>query len=304
MKRYSRGAGGKRKRLCSVLMAALLTGGACFLQGEAAQTEEESKLETRFWKEETENSETESVEPVAMETEITSGETPETDMDIPESGISETEGSGLESAKAVFLESIETETGVSDPESEEREVQQTEQPVGEFSGAEGVACLQIPERLEIVINPWEMDGKGQIYSEPFAVRNMGNVPGTVTVSFTCMVNKKEGAELRETREGLHSSGEKLIYMKVVLGNGEETLFTREGVQCQAKLQPGEEMSLWFEGEVNENADEPWKSGDIEIEGRYFWEEAVLSREEGKSSSGTEQTIVGEQVEGGIEETDG
>lgn len=36
--------------------------------------------------------------------------------------------------------------------------------------------LQIPQKLEVVIDPWEMDGKSQIYSEQYVIRNDGKEP--------------------------------------------------------------------------------------------------------------------------------
>lgn len=150
-----------------------------------------------------------------------------------------------------------------------------------------ITYLQVPKKLEIVIDPWEIDEKEQIYSKPFTVKNTGDIPGILTLSFTCKVKEKEGVTIMETQEGLHDSKEKLIYIKAVFESGEEFVFTEEKTQCQTELLPGEEVSLWFEGEVNENAKEPWRSGDIEIEGMYSWEksfsEQVLPDMEKKST---------------------
>lgn len=56
--------------------------------------------------------------------------------------------------------------------------------IPEFGNARTVS-LQIPQKLQIVIDPFEMDGKGQIYSEQYMVRNMGETAGALTLAFVC-----------------------------------------------------------------------------------------------------------------------
>lgn len=148
-----------------------------------------------------------------------------------------------------------------------------------ISESSGLAQLQIPQKMEIVIDPWEMDEKEQIYSKEYTIQNMGETPGALTLDFACKVREDTGLSFQEDPDGIHSSDEKLIYMKVLFGTGEEAVFTQEGVKYQAELQPGETLSLRFTGEVNENADDPWKNGDIEIEGTYSWEQKKVRSEE-------------------------
>ena len=50
------------------------------------------------------------------------------------------------------------------------------------AGMSEVENLQIPQKLEIVIDPWEMDGKSQIYSEQYTIRNTGEAAGVLTLS--------------------------------------------------------------------------------------------------------------------------
>ena len=147
------------------------------------------------------------------------------------------------------------------------------------SGTSGLTQLWIPQRMEIVIDPWEMDEKEQIYSEEYIIRNTGETPGILTLDFTCETGGETGLSFQGNSEGLHDFGEKLIYMKVIFGNGEEVVFTQEGAKYQVELQSGEALSLRFTGEVNENAEESWKDGDIKIEGTYSWEGEIAQSEE-------------------------
>lgn len=165
-----------------------------------------------------------------------------------------------------------------------------------ISESSGLAQLQIPQKMEIVIDPWEMDEKEQIYSKEYTVQNMGETSGVLTLDFACKVREDTGLSFQEDPDGIHSSDEKLIYMKVLFGTGEEAVFTREGVKYQAELQPGETLSLRFTGEVNENADDPWKDGDIEIEGMYSWEqEKARLKETLKEISEDENGTFGEDT---------
>lgn len=257
--------------------------------------------------------ETERIELETPKIENSEAETPEIDIlesDVPETKesssenvLGDTQGQDVLGQDASEAESVEAKVAESDilksdsPESEtsdfeektsdieeSKEIEtngsQAVLPDGEALGREeGLAYLQIPEKLEIVIDPWEIDERGQIYSEPFIVKNLGNGPGVLTLSFACRTNGEDGANISETKERLRESGEKLIYMRVAFENGEGVAFTKKGAQCKAELEPGEELALWFEGEVNEYAEEPWESEDIEIEGIYSWEREEIQSSE-------------------------
>lgn len=210
--------------------------------------------------------------------EAESAETEVPESDVLKSDILKSETSDSGEVNPDIQESKDTETDASQIALPEEEA---------LGQEEGLTCLQIPEKLEIVIDPWEIDERGQIYSKPFTVKNSGNVPGVLTLSFACRATGEDGAYISETQEGLRASGEKLVYMKVVFEDGEEFIFTREGLQCQTELEPGEELALWFEGEVNEYAEEPWKSEDIEIEGIYSWKIEEIQPNETEDASTTE-----------------
>ncbi len=163
-------------------------------------------------------------------------------------------------------------------------------------GTSGLTQLQIPQRMEIVIDPWEMDGREQVYSEEYTVQNTGKTTGILMLDFSCEIREETGLSFRDNLEGLHYSGEKLIYMKALFGNGDETVFTQEGIKYQVELHPGEILSLRFTGEVNENAEESWKDGDIRIEGMYSWEgEADQSNEGVEGIPETEKDETSENI---------
>lgn len=132
--------------------------------------------------------------------------------------------------------------------------------------------LQIPQKLDVVIDPWEIDKKGQVYSEQYTISNTGDTPGILTLSnLACRPRDKSGVIVRTDKEGLHDSGDKAIYMEMLFGNGEQIIFSQESSQYQKELKPGEELSIRFAGEVNENAFGKWESNDIAVSVVYSWE---------------------------------
>ena len=146
--------------------------------------------------------------------------------------------------------------------------------IEESTGLEdsGLRQLQIPQKLEVVIDPWEMDGKGQIYSEEYVIRNDGEMPGLLTLSnLACKVTEQNGVAVTTNPAGLHDDSEKSIYMQMIFGNGDCVCLSRESSTYEAELQPGEELSVHFEGEVNENASESWREGDVAVNVVYSWE---------------------------------
>lgn len=132
----------------------------------------------------------------------------------------------------------------------------------------GKISLQIPQKLQATIDPFELDGRGQIYSEPYTIWNTGETAGILTLSFT---GRSESAEIRPGKDGIHDGESKALYMEFIIGETDTLILSPEGSEYQAELKPGEGLSLRFSGEVNENASDSWKDGDIAVEGIYQWE---------------------------------
>lgn len=147
------------------------------------------------------------------------------------------------------------------------------------SEKEDVDHLQIPQKMQVVIDPWEMDGKGQIYSEEYIVKNTGQKPGVLTLSdLACEAGEESGVTVTDDARGLHDNADKSIYMEVILGDDDKIVLSREGVAYEAEILPGEELRIWFSGEVNENAKESWKDGDIGVRVTYSWEQEEATDE--------------------------
>lgn len=158
------------------------------------------------------------------------------------------------------------------PDSEIQQETQIGEHKTEEAPVSGIKNLQIPQKLAVIIDPWEMDGKGQVYSEPYIIRNTGDTPGILTLSnLACKPHEQSGVVVKTAKEGLHDSGDKSIYVEMMLGNGDQIVFTTEKSQYQTELNPGEELDIRFAGEVNENAFGEWNDQDVTISVVYSWE---------------------------------
>lgn len=177
------------------------------------------------------------------------------------------------------------ETGLERNNSDENLLEDTEKEEIKEEGQKstGMENLQIPQKFDVVIDPWEMDGKDQIYSQEYVIQNTGEKAGVLTLShLTCKPKAQSGAVVKTDKAGLHDNEEKSVYMEMVFGNGDRIVLSEESSEYQVKLQPGEELSLCFTGETNEYAEDGWKNGDVSVGVVYSWEiiETVTSENTG------------------------
>lgn len=172
---------------------------------------------------------------------------------------------------------------------------------GKVSGSSknaAIISLWIPQKLEVIIDPWELDGKGQIYSEQYAIQNVGDVAGILTLAFLCRTQENSGVIVRQEKEGLHDDENKAIYIELKFGDGNKIILSQEKSEYQVELKPGEEVSFYFMGEVNENVPEQWRDDNIVIEGSYSWNiaEEMLTDADGVEEVSNFSNDIGESGE--------
>lgn len=169
------------------------------------------------------------------------------------------------------------ETAEKTLDNKEKESEEKNQENDSDAGMSEVENLQIPQKLEIVIDPWEMDGKSQIYSEQYTIRNTGEAAGVLTLSqLICRPQEKSDVIVRTDKGGVHDTEEKSLYMEMIFGNGESVALSEEGTEYRAVLKSGEELSFWFAGEVNEYAADGWKDEDVAVGVVYSWDEEAIA----------------------------
>lgn len=131
--------------------------------------------------------------------------------------------------------------------------------------------LEIPQAMAIVIDPWEIDGKEQIYSEQYVVKNSGETAGILVLSGRiCKQQDKDDVVVKANKERLHDDEVKSVYMEMEFGNGDKVVMLEEDSKYQVELESGEELKIRFTGEVNENASRSWEDGDITVNVVYSW----------------------------------
>ncbi len=149
--------------------------------------------------------------------------------------------------------------------------EEKESKSSEFSSSE-MKGVQVPQKLEIVIDPWEIDGKGQIYSEKYIIRNNGNFTGTLTLSnLTCKPQASSGVVVRTDRDGLNDNKEKNLYMEMQFGDSGQIVMSEQSAEYQTVLKPNEELTVSFAGEINEYASEKWRNNDVKVSIVYLWD---------------------------------
>ncbi len=165
-------------------------------------------------------------------------------------------------------------TGMESKDSDKRLLKDTDKKEAEEAEVQkpaGMKNLQIPQKLEVVLDPWELERKGQIYSEEYVIQNTGDNAGVLSLShLACKPQAQSGVVVKTDKTGLHDNEEKSVYMEMVFGNGEQIVLAEESSKYEVELQPGEILSLCFTGEMNEYASQGWDNGDVRVEVVYSW----------------------------------
>ncbi|MCI8940331.1 MAG: hypothetical protein HFH12_10150 [Dorea sp.] len=181
--------------------------------------------------------------------------------------------------ESVILPEIDREDveGTGSDDTGDKKESEPEEPAADEKPA--VGNLEIPQKMAIVIDPWEIDGKGQIYSEQYIVKNTGKTDGVLTLtSRVCKLWDKSEVIVKTDKRGLHDDKVKAVYMEMEYGNGDKVILSEDETKYQAELKPGEELAVRFIGEVNENASESWKDSDVTVDVVYSWSGKEVSAE--------------------------
>ena len=115
--------------------------------------------------------------------------------------------------------------------------------------------LPANQRTKIIIDSWEIEENSQgnrIISEEYVLRNAGEVPGTLILeNLSCKTNKD-------------------ICMEMVIGTGESMRLPQGSSEYQVELKPGEEVRIWFTGEMNESMSEELEKCVVEVTAVCSW----------------------------------
>jgi hypothetical protein len=154
-----------------------------------------------------------------------------------------------------------------------------------FSGSEyTVLNVLLPMSLDFTIDPFEVNGRGQVHSEEYVIRNLGDTG--VTVSFDSMgvdfAGEGDFEALPEPFDENSGSGRKSIYLSLNFSGGRFPSVVMTDAQApkhfSALLEApvggsGSSLSFSFSGSVNHLPSNQWEEGDVKVEITYSLEAA-------------------------------
>jgi hypothetical protein len=205
------------------------------------------------------------------------------------------DGEGAQSEReALDEEGAQSERGALDGEGA-----QSEREALDGEGAQSdVLNVVVPADIDFVIDPLEIAGRGQIYSDAQAIENRGaqDVLFTVMDARVVFANEAEFVPMPEPFDSALDDAEKKIYLALNLGGATSAL-----TDAGAEIGPALISSLWSAGSrcpisvsgcVNPYSEAEWRDGDVKIQITYQMEaipdeDAEAGEEEGIDANGDE-----------------
>lgn len=181
------------------------------------------------------------------------------DTTEPEESESQIENSTTEPEQSHHEDASETETTLEERASDTEESTEEMTEIADESGqiekrwkaGTGLTSLRMPQKFEIVMDPWEMDGRTQIYSEQYIIKNTGDMPGTLKLTgIACETG--EDVHVQKDNSNIHDGEDKKLYIELLINNEDRLVLMPEGTDYELKLAPDESITLEFTGEINEN----------------------------------------------------
>jgi hypothetical protein len=129
-----------------------------------------------------------------------------------------------------------------------------------------VIAMQIPKNIDFVMDPYNLCGKGLIWSDTYTFRNSGATTVSLKLS-DIKCNAKDGirvAGIDEATEDILNATDKVIRMQLRVDNGETVDITADGSEFEIVMAPGSTFSFNVGGELSRMPETSWMSGDVTI----------------------------------------
>lgn len=163
--------------------------------------------------------------------------------------------------------------------------------------------LQVPQKFDIMLDPWEMDEKGQIYSEEYMIKNISGEKGTLRLTGIAK-GAGEDVDIWSDSQGIHNGNGQDIFIEMMINEEDRIALLPEGTDYETTLEADESVTLTFTGRMNENAGKGWHASDVEVTVIYDW----VSESEGNIAEediiSEEESIPEEEKDSGENETEG
>lgn len=140
-----------------------------------------------------------------------------------------------------------------------------------------VVKLQVPRSLDFVLDPWELNGKGSVWSQDYVFCNQGDKPIELSLKdIRCILRDGVTCAGEEVDAGTVASAfDKMVQLQLVLSNGDIVSVTENGGSYDVTVEAGEELVMTISGTVSNPGIERWQSGDVSISVMYS---AVVCKE--------------------------
>jgi hypothetical protein len=146
-------------------------------------------------------------------------------------------------------------------------------PVKSMQNNEEVLNVIIPISVKFTIDPFEVNGKGQVYSEVYWIENQNDVSVSMTFNGVGLTFANDtDFEAVAVPFSDSDSGLKSIYLEMEFGwnSTPPIIFTDAGnfneitVELGPYLDSSYLLPFWFAGTINPNPAVKWESGDVKI----------------------------------------
>jgi hypothetical protein len=210
----------------------------------------------------------------------------------PDDGLSDSEDAAEESPALVPEEDLNAEELPEDPALDEAPV----------------LHVTVPQNLDFVIDPFEIAGRGSVYSDGYPLVNLGD--GDVVLTFTridvIFANETDFAPSATPLDESDEGGLKTAYLVLDFGNPEiapivltdSNPLEIPSITLGARYKQSSEYALRVTGSVNAYSDKDWQDDDIKISITYKLESIAETQAIVKSPQ-TE----GDEFFGEIQDTD-
>lgn len=130
----------------------------------------------------------------------------------------------------------------------------------------GVMSFQVPDNLDFVMDPFEINGRGQIFSKEYYFSNLGSERIRVKLSaIQCFM--AEGVKMAgegEASQAVIESKEKVLQLQLIFGTGESITLTEGSGEYEMVLEPGQKIGLCIAGSMSRYPEISWESEDVRL----------------------------------------
>jgi hypothetical protein len=163
-----------------------------------------------------------------------------------------------------------------------------------------VLNVVVPTTVSMTLDPLELSGRGQIYSDIYDIINLGDTDVVLTLTDIQVIfaNDSDFEALAQPYDQASQSSLKAVFLVMDFGRAEVppvvlTDTDREGPvsillnSAQGGTEGISHLYLSFTGNLNENPAVPWVDGDIKIVITYSMENVSSSEEDNEESETTD-----------------